>query len=656
MRLFPIVLAVVLAATAQQPPAQGSTQQRFKTSVDLVQVDVSAVDDSGRPIPDLNAKDFVLRVDGRARPIVAAQFIKVPSAADAPRPASPVYYSSNTNTGGGRLIMIAVDRTSIATGRAKSALEAASRFVGTLNPADRVALATIPDGPQVPWTADHELVQRLMTKIEGTAIPSFGNRNIGITDALAFERRNTSVMQTVFERECGLPNSGGNQRGGSSEVVICQGEVQSEALLVAADARDRSRRTVTGLQQLLDGFPPSNTPKILAFISEGLVTQGEPSPLKWLDSKAAAAHVTIYPLHLEASGTDASQRRPPVNTMENRTIQEQGLAILAQATGGDMFRIISNSDFAFQRLSSELTGYYLLGFEPDTRERNGLPHAISVEVKRKGVTVRSRRQFTIPVSNTKTTEELIVSTLRDPLPASEIGIKMTTYSFRDPRQQQQLRLFVAADIDRSINPDGEFSVGYIIVDFEGKLITSQMDSALPRPEPEHKGTQRYFSYAPVDPGKYTLKLVVVDDAGRRGSLERVIEPRLTEAGPIRATDLIIGEGSDRGWALPVAPSVTGDITKGTLYSYIELFGETAETFSRSSLTLEIQRSDGSAPLMRVPVQLDTPKTDGQCTCRVAPARVRLSDLPPGDYVAKAVIAMGVDAVGQVSRPFRIAPH
>jgi VWFA-related protein len=649
-----IAAGFVLAAAAPQLAAQDAAPQRFKSSVDLVQVDVSAVDDAGRPIPDLTAKDFVLRVDGRARPIVAAQFIKVPLAAEAPRPAPPVYYSSNANTTGGRLIMIAVDRTSIATGRAKAALEAASRFVSTLNPADRLALATIPNGPQVPWTADHELVQRLITTIEGTAIPSFGNRNIGITDALAFERRNTSRMADVFERECGLPNSGGNQRGGSSEVVICQGEVQSEALLVAADARDRSRRTVNGLQSLLDGFPPSNTPKILAFISEGLVTQGEPSPLKWLDAKAAAAHVTIYPLHIEASGADASQRRPQTNTMEDRTIQEQGLAMLASATGGDMFRIVSNSDFAFQRLSSELTGYYLLGFEPDTRERNGLPHAISVEVKRKGITVRSRRQFTIPINNVKTTEELIVSTLRDPLPSSEIGIKVTTYSFRDPRSQQ-LRLFVAADIDRSINPDGEFSVGYVIVDFDGKLITSQMDSALPRPEPEHKATQRYFSYAPVDPGKYTLKLVVVDDAGRRGSVERVIEPRLTEAGPIRATDLIIGEGADRGWALPVAPSVTGEITKGTLYSYLELFGETAETFARSSVTLEIQRPDGSAPILRVPVQLDAPKLDGECTCRVAPARVRLSDLPPGDYVARAVIAMGLESVGQVSRPFRIAP-
>jgi VWFA-related protein len=650
VRLVSIALGILVAAVAQQPAAPDAPQ-RFKSSVDLVQVDVSAVDGNGRPIPDLTAKDFVLRVDGRSRPIVAAQFIKVPSAADAPIPAPPVHYSSNASTGGGRLIMIAVDRMRIATGRAKAALEAASRFVGTLNPADRVALATIPDGPQVPFTADHELVQRLLTTIEGTAIASFGLYNIGITDALAYDRRDTRAMEMIEERECGVVSGG---RGGSSDVAICRGDVKSEALQVVADARERSRRTVFGLQTLLDGFPPSSSPKILALISEGFVTHGQPSPLAWLDAKAAAAHVTIYPLHLDTSGTDASRRKPPVNPMQDRTVQEQGLAMLAQATGGDLFRIISNSDFAFQRLSSELTGYYLLGFEPDTRERNGLPHAISIEVKRKGVTVRSRRQFTIPITSVKTTEELIVSTLRDPLPAAEIGIKVTTYSFRDPRQQQ-LRLFVAADIDRSINPDGEFSVGYVVVDFDGKLITSQMNSALPRPEPDQKATQRYFSYVPVDPGKYTLKLVVVDDAGRRGSVERVIEPRLTEAGPIRATDLILGEGADRGWALPVAPSVTGEITKGTLYSYIELFGETPEIFARSSVTLEIQRSDGAAPVLRVPVQLDTPKEGGECICRVAPTRVRLSDLPPGEYIARAVIAMDLDSVGQVSRPFRIAP-
>ena len=119
----------------------------------------------------------------------------------------------------------------------------------------------------------------------------------------------------------------------------------------------------------------------------------------------------------------------PQNRSRIRAVQEQGLAVLAQATGGDLYRMISNSDSAFQRLAAELSGYYLLGFEPDARDRNGRPHAISVGVRRGGVTVRSRRQFTIPTTTVKTAETEPIATLRDPLPAVEIPIKLTTYSF-----------------------------------------------------------------------------------------------------------------------------------------------------------------------------------------------------------------------------------
>ena len=75
-------------------------------------------------------------------------------------------------------------------------------------------------------------------------------------------------------------------------------------------------------------------------------------------------------------------------------MREEGLR-LAQATRGDVFRVLSNSDFAFQRLALELSGYYLLGFEPEAGDRDGRPHDIAVAVRRDGVTVRSRRQFTI---------------------------------------------------------------------------------------------------------------------------------------------------------------------------------------------------------------------------------------------------------------------
>ena len=41
-------------------------------------------------------------------------------------------------------------------------------------------------------------------------------------------------------------------------------------------------------------------------------------------------------------------------------------------------------------------------------------------------------------------------------------------------------------------------------------------------------------------------------------------------------------------------------------------------------------------------------------CRMAAAKVEHRRLPPGNYVARAVIAVGLDAVGQVTRAFTIS--
>src|SRR5262249_52257951 len=190
-------------------------------------------------------------------------------------------------TSGGRLIMIVVDRGSITPGRSKSVMEAASKFVARLNPADRVALASIPRGPQIDFTADHRLVQRLLGQVDGTAPAIVGLRNVGIADALAFERKDQLAMERINQREGRVPATADQRGGGNSEVVVCYSQVKSEADQIAADARQKARDSIAGLRALLERMPPSSVPKILVFISEGLVTRNESSQLEWLEAKAA---------------------------------------------------------------------------------------------------------------------------------------------------------------------------------------------------------------------------------------------------------------------------------------------------------------------------------------------------------------------------------
>ena len=79
--LFVVAVSVTLSAqTAQQQPT-------FRSGVDLIQVDVTVIDDDSRPIADLQASDFSVSIDGETRRVVQAQFVSLrPPQQDAASP------------------------------------------------------------------------------------------------------------------------------------------------------------------------------------------------------------------------------------------------------------------------------------------------------------------------------------------------------------------------------------------------------------------------------------------------------------------------------------------------------------------------------------------------------------------------------------------
>ena len=162
-----ILGAVEGRAQDQRPP-----QTTFRSSIDLVPVDVNVLDKSGRPVSDLAVDDFTLTVDGKPRRVASAQFISVERAIET-APQKPLEYTSNAGSNGGRLIMLVVDAGNIGTGRGKPAMDAARRFLATLNRADRIALVTIPGaGPQIEFTSNHAIVATLLENVVGQAMGS----------------------------------------------------------------------------------------------------------------------------------------------------------------------------------------------------------------------------------------------------------------------------------------------------------------------------------------------------------------------------------------------------------------------------------------------------------------------------------------------------
>ena len=636
--------AVVVAQPSQRPRAT------FTSTVDVVSVDVNVIDHDGRPIGDLGATDFVLTVDGKPRKLVSAQFISqaTEAAATTPGPLAAQDYTTNASPAG-RLIAIAVDRGSIAPIRSKDVFAAAARFVEGLPPADRVGLFSIPEGPTLPFTTDHQSIVTALLHTDGAAHSSSSIKYVGTAEALEFERGNRVVMDRVESRECGAAVVNGRGASGGGDTAICQRLVQDEAAIVAQYTHERARNTIKGLAGILQGLGSSETPKTIVLISEGLVVDGERNLTTGLGRLMAATHVTMYAMKPEPSDSDASQARAPQNAAQERTIRETGLSIVTRLGGGDVFRIIGHPDSAFGRLRSELAGYYLLGFEPETSDRDGKQHAIAVDVKRSGVQVRSRAEFTVDPPGRGNAEQIIAGLLRSPAFATAVPMRLTTYAFQDP-DTSKIRLLVALEVDRS-DGAGEMALGFAMVRPNGDTGATFYQPSVDAPK-DGSPTQTCFATLIVEPGPYTLKAAVVDAKGRRGSLERPVRAFMTRMARFRATQLMIGDGEAQPpTANTIVPTVTGTLSGERLHAYMELFADTPASFEGASVRLEILPEGGTTIVDAADAVLQPTGPDSRV--RAAAGSLKISLLPRGPYVARAIVAVDGKAVGDMVRAFRI---
>ncbi len=155
--------------------------------------------------------------------------------------------------------------------------------------------------------------------------------------------------------------------------------------------------------------------------------------------------------------------------------------------------------------------------------------------------------------------------------ANEIGLKLTTYTLRDPASDK-LRILMATEIDRTANPDGRLALAYSLVDEQRAPRSTARSIARSRRRSRRTAMQRYTGFILSDAtGMHTLKIAVIDEAGRRGSVEHSFRASLTPLGEVRATDILIAD--ERTGTGSAAPAVGNDFTSGMATGYIELYSD-----------------------------------------------------------------------------------
>jgi len=628
---------------APPPAAQGPT---FRSGVDLISVDVGVVDGRGNPVADLGAAEFSVKIDGEVRRVVSAELVKVDleAAKKVVADKSETFYTSNLTPPNGRQIVIAVDQMHIRPGSIRPIMAAASRFLDKLSPLDQVAFIVFPEpGPRVNFTSDKLRLRLAMQGLIGQHPRAItGSHNIGVTEALSItNRRDQLVLATVAIREC--HGSDPMQR------AQCERDIVTEAGEITRRLREETEESVAGLSLILRQLTTVDGHKSLILLSEGLALDDQ-NELRRLVSMAGAARTSINVMALDLQRGDVTVGESPPTETADRRIQMQGLEGLASMSMGSLFYIAGTGDPIFERLSSEISAYYLLGVEQRPKDREGDRHRIDVDVRRRGVSIRSRQAFVMsPTAGAaKSPNDSLRDALLSPFAVSGLPLRVTTFAHHDPASDK-VRLLVSAQVGQPGAPKGDFTVGYLLITDDNRIAGNYLEKRTLEP-PGTSGNEPldFLGGVVVEPGIYTLRFGVVDASGRRGSVVREVNAWKMAGETLALGDLIVGSTPEAGQGLRagVEPHVTTDM----LATHMELYSTSAATFEKAEVTIDVVEDADAPAIAGVSAQL---REASRPTWRTAVGLVSIRALPPGRYVARARITRDGKAVGVLIRPFII---
>ncbi len=365
------MLAASLVLASALPAAQ---QPSFKTSVDLVRVDVTVVDDDGNPVPDLEQADFEVSINGTVRPVTALRYLEFASLSEAA--AAGAAMSSTAGPGpGGRIIVIAVDEESLSRqDSARPLMQTLAAWIDRLTPADRMSIVALPPpGVKQKLTSDKAALKRTLYKLHYRA--------------------------PVREMQLGVQGFGANGATTASPRPDEPGAPRRRFATPEAFSTFSSQgMLLIGLEDLAASLVRLEGPKTLVLVSGTLGFDPDLlSRYRAMASRASEARLRMYVLQPNASPTGASGNREE-QIADSRGASPEGLHLLAGLTGGAVFPAIGTAKGVVTRVERETTGVYVVGVELAGDTPRNKPLTVKVRVTRPNVTVRSPQSVIPPRS------------------------------------------------------------------------------------------------------------------------------------------------------------------------------------------------------------------------------------------------------------------
>lgn len=556
------------------PPPPAAVTSVFRVGTDVVVLDVVVRDKKGRTVRDLRREEIQVFEDGVAQDV--ASFGLRAAGEEGPRPADASVEEASAGAPSPRgkdprhvnLVTLVFDQLGL-EGRRIARQAGLDLLKLTDRPDLVVSVFQVKESLRLvqQFTSDRDRLHEAILEATGQVATQYTTA----TQSLEKASREAEEAQRRYDaasRVASADQAGGvAQLGREADLArmtvdslrlteSLQREQQGSSSLYAILALARQQQRLAGRKTILYFAEGLQVPPQLEHVLLGAI------------SEANRANVSVYAVDarglgetrpLEATANTlieaaaASQREmtsggPGPVSKEQIKSGENGLAALRMDTQGAMADLalgtggllIANSNDVrkgIERAVGDLQGYYEVAYEPARKDYDGKFRRLEVRVSRPGVVVQARSgYFAIPPEEGAATFAYEVDLLRAlrAVPAP-VEFPLRTGVFRFGPEAGTVRYTAVLEIPLSgvaFEADGRgdadrahFSMLAVVRDVSGALVEKFSEDSpvfLPRQQRDalKQGNAVFTRSFRLLPGRYTLEVAVVDQLGRRRSVQR----------------------------------------------------------------------------------------------------------------------------------------
>jgi VWFA-related protein len=564
------VLAAALVAVggaAALVAQRGAQQPVFRTTLEIVQIDVIVRDADGNPMHGLSADDFVILDRGKPQDVATFKEIQRDTEPPAPRfpPSLRLDVATNATARSERLVVMVLDDLHGYRGRDETVQTVARRIVEDLGPRSTMALVTTSGDQRVEPTEDRSRLLEAIGRYKGARaqrrpIPAMDSRrgdaslqdfdaNMRLYSALEGAakvlgandgRRKAFVLisENVAKDLSGLFSSGVPPGQGPPDVSAYFRTGDPEALIQVPQWQHHDY----SILEMLEAMRRGNV------ATYAIDPRGHVPPEKLLQ-ECFPMPAIFDARHDPCSGGESL---PDWNSWIRQA--QHGLEIMAEASGG--FAVVNTNDFAggIDRILTDLDNYYLLGFAPPDTTTKGYRR---LEVRLRNhpeATLRYRRGYDLgDRDETKKATDPLFALSSGALPSTDLPLRMHAAVLPGSGRDARVTVALEATVPRVTMQTSDASVqdeiryAILAVDTKGakvkeavgrgaRMVLRPRDPS--RPAPEHVVYQVGETMS-LPPGQYQLRASAASvKLGSGGSVYLAIdvpdfrEPRLAVSGVV----------------------------------------------------------------------------------------------------------------------------